>query len=225
MLGVLELSRRGRPCLSERTVYGLPVLVLTAPVPRTTLAERRLGRALDRLRRAGVETVLPGDFPIPVETLAAHGLHPPDSGPLRRAMLPQLLACMAAQRRIPLHSACVGLSAPCTTQAVCTAAEAIADTARHLVLHTGRGQAALEDHLRRSRGVAPGGPPDLEVALGNPSWSGTPALLAGEGCRTQPIAWRTAAGQAVREELAVVLWEAQKCQITDFHPEWVWMRT
>ena len=226
LLGLLIPSLRRSPArIEERTVYGLPVLALTAPVPRTPYQHRRLGRALDRLHRAGAGEVLTGDFSIAVETLTAHGLRPVDPAPLRQVALPQLLDWMAAARAIPLQGACVALSAPQTSKAVYTAAEVICASVRYIALQTGRGQGALEDHLRRRWGVAPGGTPQLEVTFCAHPRTDAPALLAGEGCAAQTIRWRTALGQSLPEEVAAALWSAKKCQIGEIHPEWVAMRT
>ena len=226
LLGLLLPSRRRRPPQIEpRTVYGLSVLTLTAPVPHSEWGERRLGRALERWHRAGAGEVLLGDFPMAVETLATHGLQPVDPGPLRRAAMPQMLAWMAERHHIPLQRACVALSAPQTSKAVIDAAELLCASARYIVLRTGRGQAALEDDLRRRWGIAPGGVPRLEVSFAAAPCTGAPALLVGEGCRAQIVRWRTGLDQPIPEELAAVLFAAKKCQIADFHPEWVEMRT
>ena len=173
------MPRRLHP--EGQTVCGVPFLTLETGAPRYRWEWRRLRRGLELLERQGVRRVAlqGGD----AELLRGTTLQPVDCGPLRRALLPQLLDWAELRWQIPLGRCAVRLTARQTDGATVQAAFALARRVRYLELDTGAGQAVLAEELQRRLGLGGGhsGPVMLEVCLSGECRGAAPVLhLGGE---------------------------------------------
>lgn len=185
MLAWITYQPRGLPRVRHHIelLSGLPlcrVEITGHPSALLRLLLRREGRVL---RQAGIRE---GAWAPDLPPWAQMALHPVDIAPLRRAVLPSLLACAFRQKQIAPRTASVRLTAPGTSLPVYWAAQLLTERVRCLHLATGCGQQALEDWLLQRYGLACGGaPPALEVSFA-PDAPPT-ALLLGESCPAQRV--------------------------------------
>ena len=185
MLAWITYQPRGLPRVRHhiQLLCGLPLCRVEIGGHSSVLLRLLLRREGHALREAGIRE---GAWAEDLPSWGQMDLRPVDIAPLRRAVLPSLLACAFHQKRLSPGSASVRLTAPGTSLPVYGAAQLLAERVRYLHLAAGCGQQALEDWLLRRYGLACGGAaPSLEVSLcpdAPPS-----ALLLGEGCRCQPV--------------------------------------
>ena len=158
MIGVLELTQTGgrRPQLWEERLLGLRALHAAVPAPERGGERglvRRVERAAQAMRRAGIRRVLTApQFPLWPRLLEA-GLRPVDPEPFCQANAAGLVMGALAQRGTDPARATVSIEAAGVSRALSRAAEALCTKVRYLSLNL-PDDGKLAEHLRWEYGVA-----------------------------------------------------------------------
>lgn len=203
MYGYVKEGRKGS--IENRQILGMWFCALTLPVGGAFLDLRRR-KWWRKLQKAGVRrAVLPVHL---IGEAVQWGVAPVEVFPLRRALLPRLLAHCPS-----LEGKTVRLAAPYVTAAVGEAAEILAQRARYVDLQVGqRGSDGLAAQLQRRYGLAVGAVGQVVLTVDFGSGGMGRCLHLGEDCtKYEQVIYHverlTAIGIEAEEQLLSALWE------------------
>jgi len=218
LLGYIMWHPTGRPAvhLRQSDLLGLPVACLEIQGRAGFFLARKVRKAVGRMRLEGVRQ---GCWMPDLPPLWHEGIVPVEVWSLRRALLPQLIACAERQWGLDLMRGTVWVTAEETNASVWQAAEFLAQHCRYVRLDTGMGQAALESHMQRRYGLAPGG----RGMLLQISFDGQGGLrticLDRQAERQQRVFYQPPAGWPetvpLQEQLLAALWQAGRLSVEE----------